>query len=84
MVSRSQLAFRFSFLQEFEALLNDVVHSKRLSASKMNKLTEIAMKSLEVRRSNPSDRAQLSAGRHTARLHSLPHTQITTICLKNI
>jgi hypothetical protein len=38
--------------QMFEALLKEVVQAKRLSASKMTKLTEIAMKSLPVRRLN--------------------------------
>lgn len=33
----------------FEAALKEVVQAKRLSASKMTKLTEIAMKSLLVR-----------------------------------
>jgi len=33
----------------FEATLKEVVQAKRLSASKMTKLTEIAMKSLSVR-----------------------------------
>ena len=35
--------------QDFENTLKDVVNAKRLSQSKMNRLTEIAMKSLEVR-----------------------------------
>lgn len=35
--------------QEFESLLKDVVLAKRLSASKMSNLTDIAMKSMEVR-----------------------------------
>ena len=35
--------------QVFEATLKEVVQAKRLSASKMTKLTEIAMKSLSVR-----------------------------------
>jgi len=35
--------------QDFEALLKEVVSAKRLSGSKMTKLTEMAMKSLEVR-----------------------------------
>ena len=34
----------------FEATLKEVVQAKRLSASKMTKLTETAMKSLSVRR----------------------------------
>ncbi|KAI9456927.1 hypothetical protein HD554DRAFT_1835330 [Boletus coccyginus] len=34
-------------LKDFETTLHDVVNAKRLSASKMNKLTEIAMKSLK-------------------------------------
>jgi protein NRD1 len=36
-------------LQEFEALLKEVVLAKRLSASKMNNLTDIAMRNMEVR-----------------------------------
>lgn len=39
----------FSNLQEFELILKDVVQAKRLSASKMHKLTEIALKSMQVR-----------------------------------
>ncbi|KAI6114859.1 hypothetical protein EDD16DRAFT_1709104 [Pisolithus croceorrhizus] len=35
-----------SALDEFENILKDVVNAKRLSASKMNKLTEIALKTL--------------------------------------
>ncbi|KAI6164601.1 hypothetical protein EDD17DRAFT_1775495 [Pisolithus thermaeus] len=35
-----------SALDEFENVLKDVVNAKRLSASKMNKLTEIALKTL--------------------------------------
>lgn len=35
--------------QEFESLLKEVVTGKRLSASKMSKLTDIAMKYVEVR-----------------------------------
>lgn len=35
-----------SALDEFENILKDVVSAKRLSASKMNKLTEIALKTL--------------------------------------
>ena len=34
--------------QLFEATLKEVVQAKRLSASRMTKLTEIAMKSLSV------------------------------------
>jgi len=33
----------------FESTLKEVVHAKRLSASKMGKLTDIALKSMEVR-----------------------------------
>jgi len=33
----------------FEAALKEVVQAKRLSASKMSKLTDMAMKSLSVR-----------------------------------
>lgn len=36
-------------LQEFEALLKEVVLAKRLSASKMNSLTDIAVRNMEVR-----------------------------------
>ncbi|KAG6825500.1 hypothetical protein H0H92_003487 [Tricholoma furcatifolium] len=36
-------------LEEFESILKDVVQAKRLSASKMSKMTDIAMKSMEVR-----------------------------------
>ncbi|KAG2128551.1 hypothetical protein DEU56DRAFT_818918 [Suillus clintonianus] len=36
-----------SYLEDFETTLKDVVNAKRLSASKMAKLTEIAMKSVE-------------------------------------
>jgi hypothetical protein len=40
----------FAFIQQtFEATLKEVVRAKRLSASKMNKLTEVALKSMEVR-----------------------------------
>jgi len=35
-------------LQEFESTLEEVVNAKRLSASKMARLTEIAMKALQV------------------------------------
>ena len=35
--------------QDFESILKEVVQAKRLSASKMVKLTEIALKSMEVR-----------------------------------
>ncbi|KAJ7623137.1 hypothetical protein FB45DRAFT_1031082 [Roridomyces roridus] len=34
-------------LSDFEAALKEVVHAKRLSASKMNNLTEIALKSMQ-------------------------------------
>ncbi|KAF5373239.1 hypothetical protein D9615_007419 [Tricholomella constricta] len=34
-------------LDEFASILKEVVHAKRLSASKMSKLTEIALKSME-------------------------------------
>ncbi|KAJ7091443.1 hypothetical protein B0H15DRAFT_922227 [Mycena belliarum] len=34
-------------LSEFESALKEVVHAKRLSASKMNNLTEIALKSMQ-------------------------------------
>jgi hypothetical protein len=44
----STLLILHSF-QDFENTLKDVVNAKRLSQSKMNRLTEIAMKSLEVR-----------------------------------
>ncbi|KAG6868741.1 hypothetical protein C0993_011320 [Termitomyces sp. T159_Od127] len=37
----------FIMHQEFESLLKDVVLAKRLSASKMSNLTDIAMKSME-------------------------------------
>ncbi|KAG0709368.1 hypothetical protein DFH29DRAFT_842119 [Suillus ampliporus] len=36
-----------TYLEDFENTLKDVVNAKRLSASKMTKLTEIAMKSVE-------------------------------------
>jgi len=36
-----------SSLESFETLLKDIVNSKRLSASKMTKLTEIAVKNME-------------------------------------
>ncbi|KAG5638135.1 hypothetical protein H0H81_001654 [Sphagnurus paluster] len=36
-----------AFLDEFESILKEVVHAKRLSASKMTKLTEIALKSMQ-------------------------------------
>lgn len=36
-------------IQEFEPLLKEVVSAKRLSASKMTRLTDIALKSMEVR-----------------------------------
>jgi protein NRD1 len=36
-------------LQDFESILKEVVQAKRLSASKMVKLTEIALKFMEVR-----------------------------------
>lgn len=41
--------FIFILFQDFENTLKDVVNAKRLSASKMTKLTEIALKSVEVR-----------------------------------
>ncbi|KAJ7696564.1 hypothetical protein B0H17DRAFT_1053707 [Mycena rosella] len=34
-------------LSEFETALKEIVHAKRLSASKMNNLTEIALRSME-------------------------------------
>ncbi|EEB91395.1 hypothetical protein MPER_10247, partial [Moniliophthora perniciosa FA553] len=34
-------------VEEFESLLKEIVQAKRLSASKMSKLTEIALKSME-------------------------------------
>jgi hypothetical protein len=40
---------RTHFLQLFETTLKEVVDAKRLSASKMNKLTDIAMTCMEVR-----------------------------------
>ena len=39
----------YGWLQEFEALLKEVVLAKRLSASKMNNLTDIAVRNMEVR-----------------------------------
>jgi hypothetical protein len=41
--------FIFTLFQDFESTLKDVVNAKRLSVSKMSKLTEIALKSMEVR-----------------------------------
>jgi len=38
----------FQFAQEFASLLKDTVAGKRLSASKMNALTDLAMKNLAV------------------------------------
>jgi len=43
------MLFVFTLFQDFENTLKDVVNAKRLSASKMTRLTEIVMKSLEVR-----------------------------------
>ncbi|KAJ7446765.1 hypothetical protein FB451DRAFT_787082 [Mycena latifolia] len=38
---------RMAHLSEFESALKEVVHAKRLSASKMNNLTDIALKSMQ-------------------------------------
>lgn len=43
-----RLAQRFT-LQEFESTLKEVVRAKRLSSSKMQTLTELALKSIDVR-----------------------------------
>lgn len=53
-VSVSSLAAfcaHFSRMQGFESTLKEVVNAKRLSASKMATLTEIALKCMEVRHS---------------------------------
>ena len=36
-------------VQDFEVLLKEVVNGKRVSVSRMGKLTDIAMKNMEVR-----------------------------------
>jgi len=38
-----------AMMQDFESILKEVVQAKRLSASKMGKLTEIALRSMDVR-----------------------------------
>jgi hypothetical protein len=43
------MIFNFTLFQDFENTLKDVVNAKRLSASKMTKLTDITLKSVEVR-----------------------------------
>jgi len=49
---------KMSHDQEFEELLKEVVNAKRLSASKMDKLTELAMKCMEVRARYSFNRTQ--------------------------
>ncbi|KAG6332378.1 hypothetical protein ID866_6710 [Astraeus odoratus] len=48
-VCEHELVGRLTYLpvQDFEVTLHEVVNAKRLSASKMNRLTDIAMKTLE-------------------------------------
>ena len=70
--------------QEFESLLKDVVNAKRLSASKMTGLTDLAMKNMKVCLCSRVCDAFFSTtiaglARYAVGVHSVSHAQIAIV-----
>jgi len=70
--------------QEFESLLKDVVNAKRLSASKMTGLTDLAMKNMKVCLCScvcdPFFSTMIAGlARYAVGVHPVSHAQIATV-----